>query len=206
MTTAPIVIPNLSVGNFASVVRMVEKVGGSARLTDEAVDVARADKIILAGVGAFDNGMDAIVAGGWTDALAEAALVRRVPVLGICLGMQLMYVGSEEGRRPGLGWINGTIKRFDLPADSGLKVPHMGWNSVSVRAPNPLIEATGDEQRFYFVHSYHADATGPEVVAVARHGVPFAAAISRDNVHGVQFHPEKSHRFGMAVIRNFVEL
>jgi glutamine amidotransferase len=202
-----IVLPNLAIGNFASVLRMVQKVGGSARLVDSPAEIRRAEKIILAGVGAFDSGMGSIRDGGWADALTEAALVRRVPVLGICLGMQLMCKGSDEGMMPGLGWIDGQVKRFNFPKGSPLKVPHMGWNTVTVASANPLIPQADGEQRFYFVHSYYAVCNRPsDMIATAHHGVDFAAAFESGNIFGVQFHPEKSHRFGMAVVRRFVEM
>jgi len=200
-------LPNLSIGNFASVLRMVQKVGGSARLVDSPSDLRGADKIILAGVGAFDNGMTSLREGGWIDPLNEAVMERKVPVLGICLGMQLMFQRSEEGLLPGLGWVDGEVRRFNLPSESGLKVPHMGWNTVTITKLNPLFPVDEDEQRFYFVHSYHAHCAQPaDVVATATHGHPFTAALSRDNLYGVQFHPEKSHRFGMAIIKNFLAL
>jgi glutamine amidotransferase len=207
MSSAQILLPNLSIGNFASVLRMVQKVGGSARLVDSPAELRRGEKVILAGVGAFDNGMQAIRDGGWLDALNEAALVRRLPVLGICLGMQLMCTSSEEGELPGLGWIDAEVKRFAFPRDSPLKVPHMGWNTVQVRAANRLISNANGEQRFYFVHSYYATCNrSADVLATAHHGLDFVAALGKDNVFGVQFHPEKSHRFGMEVVRHFVEL
>jgi len=200
-------VPNLSIGNFSSVLRMVQKVGGSARLMDTAVEVPKADKIILAGVGAFDRGVASLHEGRWVHPLGEAALQRKVPVLGICLGMQLMCKTSEEGQLPGLGWIDAEVKRFDAAGDAHVKIPHMGWNTVRVCKPNPLIPNDGEEQRFYFVHSYYALCRGDaDVLATAHHGCEFAAALSHGNIYGVQFHPEKSHRFGMALIKNFLEL
>ena len=205
MTNPIIAIPNLGIGNFASVIRMVEKVGGSARLVDDPAEIAAADKLVLAGVGAFDKGMSSLAARGWAEALEEAALHRRKPILGICLGMQLMCEESEEGVSAGLGWIRAKVKRF-VPPEPEIKVPHMGWNTVTVTRPGGLIEG-GGEQRFYFVHSYFVEcADRGDVVATARHGQTFDAAFSRANIHGVQFHPEKSHRFGMSVMRNFVAL
>lgn len=202
-TAATILMPNLSIGNFGSVLRMVEKAGGTAKLTSDPAELDTAEKVILAGVGAFDNGMEA-VRNGWADALHQAVVVRKVPVLGICLGMQLMCEGSDEGRAAGLGWIPGRLQRFTPGPDGDLKVPHMGWNTVSVREPNALV---GDGDRFYFVHSYYLGGDmSDHVVATAHHGVTFAAAIVRDNVFGVQFHPEKSHRFGLALLKRFVEL
>jgi len=203
----PVVLPNLSIGNFASVLRMVQKVGGSARLVESAGDISNARKIILAGVGAFDNGMASLRDGGWIDALNEAVLGRQVPVLGICLGMQLMCKSSEEGRFSGLGWIEGEVKRFDAAGDVHLKVPHMGWNTVTVVKANPLIASDRSEQRFYFVHSYYATChDAADVLATAHYGRDFTAALSHGNIYGVQFHPEKSHRFGMTLMKNFVAL
>jgi imidazole glycerol-phosphate synthase subunit HisH len=189
-----ILVPNLSIGNFASVLRMVQKVGGTAQLVDSPAELRDARKIILAGVGAFDNGMKAINDGGWADALNDAALRRKVPVLGICLGMQLMCADSEEGKLAGLGWVDARVRRFAFENRPELKVPHMGWSPITVRRANPILEARDDEQRFYFVHSFYD------------HGIDFTAAIHRDNILGVQFHPEKSHSFGMSVVRKFVEL
>ena len=202
-----ILIPNLGIGNFASVLRMVQKVGGSARLVGTPAELAGAEKVILAGVGAFDTGMQSIRVGGWTDALSDVALARKRPVLGICLGMQLMCSGSEEGRLPGLGWMDAKVRRFAPPAGSGLKVPHMGWSPVRVVRDNALIDRTSEEQRFYFVHSYYIECRRPDdAVAVANYGHDFTAVFSRGNMYGVQFHPEKSHRFGMGLMKHFVEL
>lgn len=202
-----ILIPNYGCGNLASIARMVSKVGGEATISGDFKDMDVAEKIILAGVGAFDHGMGGLRDGGWIEALNEAALVRHVPVLGICLGMQLMCKSSEEGRLTGLGWIDAEVKRFSLPAESGLKVPHMGWNTVTIAKGNPLISADQGEQRFYFVHSYHVICSNSaDTLAIAHHGYDFAAAFGHENVFGVQFHPEKSHKFGMALMKKFVEL
>jgi glutamine amidotransferase len=200
-------IPALPCGNFSSVVKIVEKAGGRATLVQEPAALAEFSKVILAGVGAFDHGMDAIRDLGWLGPLNEAAQVRKVPILGICLGMQMLCEDSEEGVRPGLGWIPGHVRRFRPEPGSSLKVPHMGWNTIEVRRKNPILEASAEEQRFYFVHSYHAVCTDPtDVIAVSHHGIEFSAAIGRDNVLGAQFHPEKSHRFGLALMRRFVEI
>lgn len=194
-------------GNVASINRMIEKVGGFGKLIASSSELRKSEKIILPGVGAFDQGMQNIRDGGWIDALNDAVLRRRVPLLGICLGMQLMCKSSEEGKLPGLGWIDAEVKRFRLPAESAVKVPHMGWNAVAVVKPNPLISGDEGEQRFYFVHSYHAVCKQPEdVLAIAQHGYDFPAAFGHGNIFGVQFHPEKSHRFGMALLKKFVEL
>lgn len=202
-----IAIPGIPCGNFASVVRMIERGGGKARILERPSQLADSGKVILAGVGAFDYGMRNLQ-DGWIDALNELVQVRKAPALGICLGMQLMCASSEEGGLPGLGWIDAVVRRFVPPeTEPGLKIPHMGWNTVSVAHDNPLLPRDGGEQRFYFVHSYHPVCSRPEeVLATAHYGYDFVAAVHRDNVFGVQFHPEKSHRFGMALLRNFVEL
>jgi glutamine amidotransferase len=200
-----IAVPGIPCGNLASVVRMIHKCGGNASIVPRPEGLAGFDKIILAGVGAFDYGMTCLRDGGWIEALNEAVMGRGVPVLGICLGMQLMCSSSEEGELPGLRWVEAKVRRFKL--ESSLKVPHMGWNTISVRKPSALIPSEGGEQRFYFVHSYYADCgQSGDVLATAYHGGDFTAAFSTRNVFGVQFHPEKSHRFGAALMKNFVAL
>lgn len=202
-----IAVPALPCGNFSSVVKMVEKAGGEAAMVKTPGELAGFDKVIVAGVGAFDHGMSSIRDAGWEPALNQAALERKCPVLGICLGMQLLCNSSEEGTLPGLRWIDAEVKRFRFPADSTLKIPHMGWNTVKVAKPNPLIRSDEGEQRFYFVHSYHVNCRHAEdVLATTVHGYDVTAAISRGNIMGVQFHPEKSHRFGLALMRRFVEM
>jgi glutamine amidotransferase len=201
-----VAIPSLPCGNLASVARMVERVGGVARIVGSPGDLAGADRVIIAGVGAFDLGMSSIRDGGWEAALNDARQ-RGVPLLGICLGMQLLFDRSDEGHHPGLGWIPGEVVRFRIPPTSALKVPHMGWSPIRVARENPLVDMADPGQRFYFVHSYHAECReGSDVIATAHHGYDFAAAVSRGNVFGAQFHPEKSHRFGMALMKRFLEV
>lgn len=200
-------IPNLSCGNFASVVNIIENVGGSATLVSNPSDLYNFDKVILAGVGAFDYGMSCLRTKGWDTVLSRLAIEQKRPILGICLGMQLMCEDSEEGSLPGLGWISGHVQRFKIPADSKIKIPHMGWNTVRVSKPNSIIPVDNGEQRFYFVHSYHAVCDDPSVVlATTHHGSDVTAAFSLDNIFGVQFHPEKSHRFGISLMRRYVEM
>jgi glutamine amidotransferase len=201
-----IVIPKLPLGNFASILKVIDKCGGYAELITSPILLRKADKIILAGVGAFDYGMTSINS-MWREELENAVLVRRIPILGICLGMQLMCKSSEEGHLPGLGWIDAKVRRFSWSSNLNLKLPHMGWNTVKIVKSNPLLEIGNDEQRFYFVHSYHVVCNNPrDVLATAHYGYDFTAAINHENIFGVQFHPEKSHRFGIRLISNFLRL
>jgi glutamine amidotransferase len=194
-------------GNLNSVANMIRHIGGTCRVTADPGEVAAAEKLILPGVGAFDMGMTALRDSGIADALSIAALERKKPILGICLGMQLMGAQSEEGSLPGLGWLDADVRKFGFSSESKLKIPHMGWNTVDIAKPNPLLDSTMGGQRFYFVHSYHVVCNNStDVLATAFHGIRFCAAFQKDNIFGVQFHPEKSHRFGMALIKRFLEL
>lgn len=202
-----ITIINYGLGNLNSVANMIRHVGGKCVLTGSPSEIAQAEKLVLPGVGSFDAGMEALRSSNILPALNEAVLSRQIPILGICLGMQLMTRKSEEGSLPGLGWIDGEVKRFCIP-DSGkerFKVPHMGWNSIRISRKNPII-GDGPEQRFYFVHSYHVTCPETDVIAVSTHGYEFVAAFAHENIYGVQFHPEKSHRFGMKLWKNFLEI
>jgi glutamine amidotransferase len=202
-----IAVPGIRCGNFASVIRMIQKCGGSATIIDNPGELAGFDKIILAGVGSFDTGMRSLHDGGWIEPLTDVVLGENKPILGICLGMQLMCASSDEGKLPGLGWFDATVRRFAVGNDVGLKVPHMGWNTVDLIRSTPLLPVNEAEQRFYFVHSYHAVSQRPEdVAATTRYGHDLVAALYRRNLFGVQFHPEKSHRFGKALLTRFIEL
>ncbi len=191
-------------GNVASVSNMLKRIGADAPvLTRDPAVLRDATRIILPGVGAFDSGMRNLARFGLREALDEAVLGRRVPVLGICLGMQLLTKSSEEGTEAGLGWIDATTRRFRFAPESGMKVPHMGWNYAQPGRPNPLISSEA-RQRFYFVHGYFVECENVEdVLATTRYGFDFACAVNHDNVYGVQFHPEKSHRFGMGLLEGF---
>lgn len=201
-----VLVPDTGIGNIASVIRMAEKVGFACFAARRPVKLQAATKIVLAGVGAFDHGMESLNRHGWRDEL-EAARERGVPMLGICLGMQMMCRGSEEGKLPGLAWIDASVLRFQFPESSKLRVPHMGWNTLTVQRDNPIIPASGEKQRFYFVHSYHVMCQRTEdIVATTDYGHPVVAAFQNGNLFGVQFHPEKSHRFGMALLGRFLSL
>jgi glutamine amidotransferase len=197
-------IVDYGICNLGSIRNMLHKLGIESRVAGSAAEVALAEKIILPGVGAFDHGITALRERGMVDALRESAIGRRVPFLGICLGMQLFGSSTEEGTMEGLGLIPGRCVRFRPAGESTLKVPHMGWNEIVPRRACPLLRGLEQGARFYFTHSYHMiceDAA--DVLAVASHGIEFTAMVQRGNVLGAQFHPEKSHRFGMTLLRNF---
>ncbi|CAG0981750.1 glutamine amidotransferase [Gammaproteobacteria bacterium] len=200
-----ILVANYGMGNVGSIANMIRKVGGEAVVTGDANSVAAAEKLVLPGVGAFDQGMRSLAEKGLADPLREAA-ARGAPILGICLGMQLMLECSEEGQLPGLGLVPGDVRRF--PSGDGLlRVPHMGWNRISIKKASPLFDGDDDDRRYYFVHSYYVSCRDPaDVVATTVHGREFVSAFQRGNLFGVQFHPEKSHRFGMALFRRFLAI
>lgn len=201
-----ILIANYGMGNLGSITNMLKKVGGCAEISADPARIAAADKLVLPGVGAFDHGMHGLQASGLREPLEEAVLRRGAPVLGVCLGMQLMLEASEEGQLSGLGWIAGRTARF--PGGIGYpRVPHMGWNGVRPVRDNPLLPSAEGAQRFYFVHSYKVECADPaDVLAVTEYGQEFCSAFARGNIYGVQFHPEKSHAYGMAMFKRFLEL
>jgi glutamine amidotransferase len=201
-----ITVLDYGMGNVGSIVNMLKRSGFEVRLGASPEQIEQADKLILPGVGAFDTGMENLDRLGLRAPLEQK---RRAgtPVLGICLGMQLLFEGSEEGERPGLGWLPGRCVRFRFEqGDTRLKIPHMGWNDVHPVKRTSLFRDMEDEAGFYFVHSYHAKCEHEgDVLGWATHGYEFAAAVERDNVLGTQFHPEKSHKHGKRLLKNFAE-
>ena len=177
-------------------------------ITSDLEKVKNAEKILLPGVGAFDNAMKRINESGLREVLDYKAMEEKVPVLGICLGMQLLTNGSEEGKEKGLGWINANTRKFQLDQGNKLKIPHMGWNRVFTTATyNTLTSSFPDEPRFYFVHSYYVEVENQKnSILKTQYGIQFDSAIHNDNIYGAQFHPEKSHKFGMQLLRNFAKL
>ncbi len=199
-------IVDYGMGNIGSIANMFLKVGVKTKLAREPSDIQEATAIVLPGVGAFDHGMQRLAETGLGDALQQRVLQDRIPVLGICLGMQLMTQGSEEGSLPGLGWIEGVCRKFRFENGSDLKVPHMGWNTATPRKPSALFPADGPPSRFYFVHSYRlVETNAADVLTTTTHGQPFVSGFQRENIIGFQFHPEKSHRYGIQLFRNFAE-
>lgn len=203
-----ITVIDYGVGNIASVVNMIEHVGGEAVVVSEPSKIRYAEKLLLPGVGAYDHGMQCLIDNKWVEVLSSAVLEAKIPILGICLGMQLMCNSSEEGSLGGLAWIDATVSRFSFETAAGLKVPHMGWNPVTaVRGDAILSPNKGDLERFYFVHSYYVECICQQDVILRSHyGHDFVAGFQRENIWGLQFHPEKSHRFGMEIFRRFLEI
>lgn len=200
-------IINYGLGNPGSIINMLKKIGVEAVLTSDEEILRNADKLILPGVGAFDAGMHNLTEKALIPLLNQLVLGDKKPILGICLGMQLLGKSSEEGVLPGLGWIDFKNTRFNLNEDNpSFKIPHMGWNTIVPQADHSLLHNMNQDTRFYFVHSYHAVCRDvSNVLTKTEYGYSFASAVMQDNIYGVQFHPEKSHRFGMHLLKNFVE-
>jgi glutamine amidotransferase len=200
-----IAIVDYDVGNVGSVLNMLRKVGAEATITRDVELLRRADKLVLPGVGAFDDAVSNLHRFGLFDLLDELVVDQRKPVLGVCLGAQLVAKGSEEGTRPGFGWIDAEIVRFR--SQSPLRIPHMGWNVVHpARAGIDLFRDVPEPMRFYFVHSYHMATSSPELVlGETDYGYRFTSVIGRANIVAMQCHPEKSHRYGLQIYKNFAE-
>lgn len=199
-----LVIVDYGMGNLGSIQNMLKKLGYESIITSDIKIIGSATKLILPGVGAFDYGMKQIKELGLTEILNRKVLIEKVPVLGICLGMQLMTQGSEEGIISGLAWIDAKACKF---ISETLKVPHMGWNTISINKESCLFEKDEEEKRFYFVHSYYITCNDmQDIVATTQYVVEFVSSFQKSNIYGVQFHPEKSHKFGMNVLKRFMEL
>ena len=200
-------IIDYGMGNISSIQNMLKKVGAKSVITSNPNEIVSAEKIILPGVGSFDTGMKGLHDRGWTEVLNKKVLVEKIIVLGVCLGIQLMCRGSEEGNEKGLGWIDADVVRFKPEnAIEKIRVPHMGWNSIEQKKNIGLL-SMNEEQRFYFVHSYHLQNVNEKFVwAVTGYGYEFVSAVHHENFYGVQFHPEKSHRYGMEFFKNFASL
>ena len=199
-----ITIIDYGLGNLGSVLNMMKKISVPAEISSDLNIIRRAKKILLPGVGAFDPAMEKLTGTALREVLDEKALVEKIPILGICLGMQLLTRGSEEGKLQGLNWIPSFSYKFP---SSDLKVPHMGWNLVYKSRESPLIENFTEEYRFYFVHSYYVKADSKsDSILQTNYGVTFDSAIQKDNIFGAQFHPEKSHRYGMHLFKNFAKI
>lgn len=203
-----VAIVDAGMGNIGSVANMCRKIGVDAAIASTEDALGRATHVLLPGVGSYDSGMKRLRATGLLPFLERRVQVDHVPVLGVCLGMQLLFDGSEEGSETGLGWIPGRVRRLSAIAGTApVRIPHMGWNTLDIVRPSPLWRHLDDAARFYFVHSFApVPDDDADVVARTHHGVAFVSAVGRGNIMGVQFHPEKSHRHGMALLRAFVDV
>lgn len=202
-----ITIIDYKVGNLGSIRNMLNHIGVESSISTSPDDVASAQKLILPGVGHFDYGMRKLHESGLVPILNQRVLIDKVPILGICLGVQLFTEKSDEGVSPGLGWIRGSTIAFDTSLmDQKLKVPHMGWGEIFHQNKSLLWDEMYEDPRFYFVHSYHLQLENQkECLCSVKYGYEFCAGIEKENILGVQFHPEKSHKYGMKVLENFAK-
>lgn len=200
-----IAIINFEMGNPRSISNMLNRLGISSIITRDHSEIDKAERIILPGVGAFDSAMSNLKKYNLIELLGRKALNEKIPFLGICLGMQILTNSSEEGNLDGLGWIEGKTKKFN--SHDGIKVPHMGWNHVIPDLESDLCKGLDHESRFYFVHSYYVNVNDAKNSSMqTNYSLLFDSAINKENIYGVQFHPEKSHKYGMQVLKNFSEL
>ena len=205
--TPRVAIVDYGMGNLHSVKRKLDRIGVHGHVTSDADEILRADKLLLPGVGHFGRAMQHLTTLSLVPALHEAVTGRKTPILGICLGMQLLARHSQEGDVEGLGWIDADVVRFAIDDTRRFKVPHMGWNGVRADRPSPLLTGVTEQTEFYFVHAYHMVCRDrDDVLGDTDYGYRFASVVQRENVYGVQFHPEKSHDAGEALLGNFLNL
>ncbi len=202
-----IAIIDYGLGNVKAFANVYKNLNIPAMIVQEVDDLEKVGKVILPGVGSFNHAMQRLEQSGMRESLDEIVLHRHVPVLGICVGMQMLACSSEEGSVPGLAWIHGEVKRFDVSSRHIICVPHMGWNDVRPLKTNGLFQGLDLEARFYFLHSYYFQSQEREdVIAVTDYGGEFACAVNHGNIYGVQFHPEKSHHWGIRLLENFAKI
>jgi glutamine amidotransferase len=203
-----IAIINYGLGNIRAFVNVYERLHVSVIVAKTGNDLSPASKLILPGVGSFDHAMGKLDSSGMRDAIEELVLGRQVPILGVCVGMQMLAKSSEEGKLPGLGWIDGSVRKFDTQSLNGkVLLPHMGWNTINAKERNELLGAFDQGCRFYFLHSYYFECCDQrDSVATTEYGIKFSSAVNNENVYGVQFHPEKSHHWGIQLLKKFADL
>jgi glutamine amidotransferase len=201
-----IAIVDYGMGNLGSLMNMFKHIGIKAQITSDPETIKNAEKLLLPGVGSFDHGVQSLKSHGLFEIIDKKVRSTDCPILGICLGMQLMGQGSQEGSEKGFGWFNAEAIKFQ-PKNKKYKVPHMGWNFLDVKNDCPLLQGLPNESRFYFVHSYHFCCHQPDnTAATTNYEIDFSSVVWKDNIFGAQFHPEKSHKFGMKLLENFGNL
>lgn len=201
-------IINYGLGNISAFATVFKNLNIEYKIITGSDELQNLDKIVLPGVGAFDHAMSLLNNSGMREKLEEKVLNHNIPVIGICVGMQILGNRSEEGKLPGLGWIDGDIKKFDttkIPFKTSL--PHMGWNTIESNSDNSLLINLDENRRFYFLHSYYFESNDiRNEIAYTDYGITFTSVVNKKNIYGVQFHPEKSHHNGVQVLKNFAEL
>lgn len=202
-----IVVIDYGAGNIGSILNMFRRIGADIVASSDPLIINNATKLVLPGVGSFDFGMKKLIESGIIDVLNKKVLIDKTPILGICLGVQLMTQGSEEGDMPGLGWFKAKTVKFSFSEQQAdIKIPHMGWNETFFKKYSNIYNKDEDEYRYYYVHSYHLSTeVFSDILCTANYGFEFVSGLERDNIVGLQFHPEKSHNFGMKIFKNFIE-
>jgi glutamine amidotransferase len=201
-----VVIIDYGLGNLGSIKNMLNKIGIQSEISNDLEKINNAEKLILPGVGSFDNGMSSLNDLNLIEALTQKVIIEKTPILGICLGMQLMTKNSQEGTLPGLGWINAETKKFKTHTNTRkFPVPQMGWNYIDIKKNTPICTDFFSESKFYFVHAYYVETYNPDdVLFQSQYGENYTSGFEYKNIIGVQFHPEKSHKYGMKLLRNFI--
>lgn len=203
-----ITIIDYGLGNIKAFAYLYKSLNIETKIAHSADDIKGSTKIILPGVGAFDYAMSQLNASGMRDEIENQVIKNKIPVVGICVGMQILAKRSDEGFLPGLGWIDAEVKLFDsslIPYKTQL--PHMGWNNISPQGSNPLLKGFDENSHFYFLHSYYMHCNcNEDIIAKTEYGISYASAINRDNIYGIQFHPEKSHQNGIKLLKNFANI
>ena len=203
-----ITIIDYGLGNIKAFANVYNRLNIATKIARKKNDISDATKIILPGVGAFDYAMDLLTNSGMRDEIEKKVLINKIPILGICVGMQILGISSEEGKSSGLGWINGNVKKINTDEIGfNLQLPHMGWNTIRPLKNNKIIESFDESSKFYFLHSYYFSCLqSTDTVSISNYAIDFSSIINNENIYGVQFHPEKSHQNGVQLLKNFANI